>query len=116
MMRTGRFQFLLGHLCLLSRKRTKSPSSVGASHVQYYFNFLGTSDNDIPVPSLSGSYLWLSLDTLVVCVSQVLAYASQVHKVVLPQDCVDHEGLTLEQVASLFFMFMTSWTMPAKQD
>ncbi|XP_057475576.1 chorismate synthase 2, chloroplastic-like [Actinidia eriantha] len=32
--------------------------------------------------------------------TEVLAYASQVHKVVLPQDCVDHEGLTLDQIES----------------
>lgn len=29
---------------------------------------------------------------------QVFAYVSQAHKVVLPEDLVDHESLTLEQV------------------
>lgn len=33
---------------------------------------------------------------------QILAYVSQVHHVVLPEDLVDHENLTLEQVQILF--------------
>lgn len=33
---------------------------------------------------------------------QILAYVSQVHQVVLPEDLVDHENLTLEQVRILF--------------
>ncbi|CAI0411770.1 unnamed protein product [Linum tenue] len=32
--------------------------------------------------------------------TEVLAYVSQVHKVVLPQDAVDHESLTLDQIES----------------
>lgn len=31
---------------------------------------------------------------------QILAYVSQAHKVILPEDLVDHETLTLDQVES----------------
>lgn len=44
-----------------------------------------------------------------ICIYQVFAYVSQAHKVVLPEDLVDHETLTLEQVIFfLTFMIMVT--------
>ena len=37
---------------------------------------------------------------------QILAYVSQVHKIVLPEDLIDHDTLTLDQVLKLIFIFM----------
>ena len=40
---------------------------------------------------------------------QVLAYVTQVHGVVLPEDLIDYEKVTLEQVTKLIYMRHLHW-------
>nr|AFK48112.1 unknown [Medicago truncatula] len=39
--------------------------------------------------------------------TEILAYVSQVHKIILPEDLIDHETLTLDQIESILFDVQT---------
>lgn len=43
--------------------------------------------------------------------SQILAYVSQAHTVVLPENLVDHKTFTLEQVYFLIILRFCFWTV-----
>lgn len=53
-------------------------------------------ENARPVGMAMGSVTHLC--HFLMLVLQIIAYVSQVHKVVLPEDLVDHETVNLEQV------------------